>query len=939
MPISVLLLLLPSLTASDFPEDTEVFLVPHTHTDTGWLEDPDVSSKQQYYDEIVSSILNSLLKVLAKGENRRFVWAETYYLRRWYRETDAASRSALKELIKSGQLELVGGGLVQHDEALPSLDMMIRQLERGLDFLSEEFGITQLPVAWQIDPFGHSGLSPALFRQFGFQYFVGNRINQTFKEGLKHTQALEFIWQGSALGPQTDIFTHILPESYNFPFDLNPYLESSCWYEQRSCADHLFALILRQQRFFRHNKLMILYGDDFTYDIRSFTEHFFQRTESLFEEMSVKYGINVHWGTPSAYFASISTTALPTFLGDFFPHMSFQSFQSRYWTGFYSLLPSFKRSIYETAQVLRLADIWGAVAGSERVEDEGLCLSLHHDAITGTCRPHVVKYYRKQLDEVRKSSLSSLSKSISQLLKPSMHPQAHNITSFVLCNSLNWPLDDLISVQSSSPYIEITDPYGGMVAAQSYFSQHTGLYEVLFRARMPGLSLGIYSMREVRSEKCAVRSTRKKAWSLVGTDFTLAFSSIGLLTSLSHNHTLHLHSQRFLSASSDLGGAYTLSPASPSPISLDLLYMDIWTGPLFSVLEVKWSREDSGKPISQRILLPKQDSGGVIWEMWVYAEEGEEVFASFSPSNAPLLATFDAVTWRIRSYRDVEEVEEMGKNFYPISGAVQFGPKIVIIPGYPLGAGFYDGEYYLHLHRSVSEDDGLGLVYAVKDPSQAYHRFTVTLKDQRFKQTYWEGKTRPGLLAIGKEFNLTLKSIKLNEGGKWSAQTPAVRLRLNSSNVYLSSIATSGKSLIIRLITLGNITTDTLWPGVVLGPDLLLSKQPFNSECKMAYLYANETFCIGFNCKPGESQSGDAELRTFRALALQELSEAVGEEQWPDAGWKPGEKEKWVIAEDWSESEQASRWKWWALGISAVLVSGAVLWAVANCIRAKQHRL
>jgi hypothetical protein len=239
----------------------------------------------------------------------------------------------------------------------------------------------------------------------------------------------------------------------------------------------------------------------------------------------------------------------------------------------------------------------------------------------------------------------------------------------------------------------------------------------------------------------------------------------------------------------------------------------------------------------------------------------------------------------------------------------------------------------------VSEDDGLGLVYAVKDPSQAYHRFTVTLKDQRFKQTYWEGKTRPGLLAIGKEFNLTLKSIKLNEGGKWSAQTPAVRLRLNSSNVYLSSIATSGKSLIIRLITLGNITTDTLWPGVVLGPDLLLSKQPFNSECKMAYLYANETFCIGFNCKPGESQSGDAELRTFRALALQELSEAVGEEQWPDAGWKPGEKEKWVIAEDWSESEQASRWKWWALGISAVLVSGAVLWAVANCIRAKQHRL
>jgi len=319
---------------------------------------------------------------------------------------------------------------------------------------------------------------------------------------------------------------------------------------------------------------MILYGDDFTYDRERFTEEFFLRTESMFGEMAGKYGINVHWGTPSAYFASISTTALPTYIGDFFPYMSFQSAEPRYWTGFYSLLPSFKRSVYETAKLLRIAEIWGVATGEGRLEDEGLCLSLHHDAITCTCRPHVVKYYRKELEKVRKAALSSLSQSFSQLLRPVVSPKETNSTSFLIYNPLNWPLDDLFSVQSSTALVEIRDPYGEIVAAQSYYSRHTGLYEVLFRAKMPGISVGVYTMSESHSEQRAVLSTRKKAWNLVGKDFTLFFSSTGLLTALSHNHTMHLQTQRFLSSSSGLGGAYTLLPSSPSPISLDLLYMD-----------------------------------------------------------------------------------------------------------------------------------------------------------------------------------------------------------------------------------------------------------------------------------------------------------------------------------------------------------------------------
>ena len=120
--------------------------------------------------------------------------------------------------------------MVQHDEALPSVDMVIRQLEQGMDFLYEEFGVKQLNVAWQIDPFGHSSISPQLFSSFGFQYFVGNRIDETFREQMKSQQALEFLWSSPPLPPNTTLLAHILPHSYSFPSRLSPKAYDACWY-------------------------------------------------------------------------------------------------------------------------------------------------------------------------------------------------------------------------------------------------------------------------------------------------------------------------------------------------------------------------------------------------------------------------------------------------------------------------------------------------------------------------------------------------------------------------------------------------------------------------------------------------------------------------------------------------------------------------------------
>lgn len=87
------------------------------------------------------------------------------------------------------------GGWSQHDEANPDPIAMINQMSYGHDYLLKNFGITP-KVAWQIDPFGHSSVTPSLFQQMGFEALVINRIHHGLKDFFKGKQTMEFLWRG-----------------------------------------------------------------------------------------------------------------------------------------------------------------------------------------------------------------------------------------------------------------------------------------------------------------------------------------------------------------------------------------------------------------------------------------------------------------------------------------------------------------------------------------------------------------------------------------------------------------------------------------------------------------------------------------------------------------------------------------------------------------------
>ena len=166
-------------------------IIAHSHCDPGWL-----NTFEGYYMADVRGILDSVLSALQKDPSRRFVWSETSYFARWWEVTAQAQREQFRQLLHAGQFEFVNGGWSQHDEACPDPLSMIQQMTTGHQYLLQQFGVVPR-VAWQIDPFGHSAVTPTLFRLMGMQALVVNRIHFTIKDYFKEQRHMEFIWRGS----------------------------------------------------------------------------------------------------------------------------------------------------------------------------------------------------------------------------------------------------------------------------------------------------------------------------------------------------------------------------------------------------------------------------------------------------------------------------------------------------------------------------------------------------------------------------------------------------------------------------------------------------------------------------------------------------------------------------------------------------------------------
>lgn len=425
-------------------EDLQVFVVPHSHNDPGWIKTFD-----KYYTEQTQHILNSMVSKLQEDPRRRFLWAEVSFFAKWWDNISAQKRAAVRRLVGNGQLEIATGGWVMPDEANSHYFALVDQLIEGHQWLERNLGATPRS-GWAVDPFGHSSTMPYLLRRANLTSMLIQRVHYAIKKHFAATHSLEFMWRQTwDSDSSTDIFCHMMPfYSYDVPHTCGPDPKICCQFDfkrlpggrincpwkvppraitEANVADRA-ALLLDQyrkkSRLFRSSVLLVPLGDDFRYDKPQEWDAQFFNYQRLFDFLNSKpeFHVQAQFGTLSEYFDALykrtgvepgaRPPGFPVLSGDFF---SYADREDHYWTGYYTSRPFYKSLDRVLETHLRGAEVLYSLAlaharrsgltGQYPLSDYAvltearrtLGLFQHHDAITGTAKEAVVIDYGVRL--------------------------------------------------------------------------------------------------------------------------------------------------------------------------------------------------------------------------------------------------------------------------------------------------------------------------------------------------------------------------------------------------------------------------------------------------------------------------------------------------------------------------------------------------------------
>ncbi|TDH15678.1 hypothetical protein EPR50_G00011770 [Perca flavescens] len=610
------------------PNMLNVHLVPHTHDDVGWLKTVD----QYYYGDRndiqhagVQYILDSVVDQLLKNPDRRFIYVETAFFYRWWKQQSSSMQQTVKQLVNQGRLEFVNGGWCMSDEATTHYSAVIDQMTMGLRFLNETFGPCGRPrVAWHIDPFGHAREHASMFAQMGYDGFFFGRLDYQDRARRMTDREQELLWRASdsLTPPMADLFTGILPNGYNPP-------EGFCW--DQSCDDppirddpdledynvhdvvKRFLIIANSQAtVYKTNHIIMTMGSDFQYENANL---WYKNLDKLIHYVNGQQAngskVNVLYSTPSCYLQELHranlTWALKT--DDFFPYADDAH---DFWTGYFTSRPALKRyerisnSNLQTCNQLEI--LAGPVSrkgpfgdGDSQTMKKAMAVAQHHDAVSGTEKQHVANDYARRLANgwqrcqvLVSNSLSALSGSSAKRiycdnLNISVCPLTESSKKFSvnvynpLARPVTWPVR--LPVNGTS-YV-VSDAEGKSVDCQVVpVSTSTrdvrrnrgfAVNELLFQVQAPPLGFTTYSVSLLQDGPPPASTQHRTPTAIQNKFLRVTFDpDTGLLSSLSNletKQTIKLTQNFYWYNASDgnneqsnqPSGAYIFRPNSSTP--------------------------------------------------------------------------------------------------------------------------------------------------------------------------------------------------------------------------------------------------------------------------------------------------------------------------------------------------------------------------------------
>jgi alpha-mannosidase len=181
---------------SGAPLDAVIHATGHAHIDVAWLWTLGQTRRKS------ERTFHTVIRLMEQFPDYHFSQSQPQ-LYQYMKEDQPELFESIKQRVKEGRWEPLGGMWIEADCNLSGAESLARQFLLGRTFFREHFGPdAESPVLWLPDVFGYAWALPQLIKQAGLKYFMTIKIGWSQYNRLPYDT---FLWQGI---DGTQILTH-----------------------------------------------------------------------------------------------------------------------------------------------------------------------------------------------------------------------------------------------------------------------------------------------------------------------------------------------------------------------------------------------------------------------------------------------------------------------------------------------------------------------------------------------------------------------------------------------------------------------------------------------------------------------------------------------------------------------------------------------------------
>ncbi len=497
--------------------------------------------------EVVRNTFQSVLDLMREYPDFKFTMssARTY---EWMQEKYPDMFEQIKQRVKEGRWEVIGGMWVEPDLNMPDGESLVRQILVGKRYFQKNFG-ADIKIGWNPDSFGYNWQLPQIYKKSGVDYFVTSKLLWA-TDYTKFPYRL-FWWEA----PDGSRLLTYFPHEYANQFDP----------EQITKDFSVYAPSIYGPKLTDSPQMLYLYGigDHGGGPTRTMLD----RADRLRDPNTVFPKID--FSTAKDFFADLDhelpTLKVPTWKDELY---------FEYHRGVYTSQADTKQRIRHDEELMLDAEKYASVAslfGRPYGQDpfelawKNLLFDHFHDVMPGS--GIAVNYLdaKRNLEDVARSAQLITNGALDEILAH-VNTQGDGVP-VVVFNSLSWPRTEVIEMEVQLPnpakQIEVVDGAGARVESELLaMDSTTNRARLLVKADTPAVGYKTYFVRSAAKSVGLNSGTVKRAVTAAGTTIENEFVRLrvdpqsGCVTSLVDKQT---NTESLAPSETDSGGPTTFA--------------------------------------------------------------------------------------------------------------------------------------------------------------------------------------------------------------------------------------------------------------------------------------------------------------------------------------------------------------------------------------------